>query len=61
MYLLKVNAERRNTMYNPLLKTFVYVVEMGSFSKAAQKNVYYTSQCDETNKCIRGTSSCKIS
>ena len=37
MYLLKVNAERRNTMYNPLLKTFVYVVEMGSFSKAAQK------------------------
>ena len=37
MYLLKVNTERRNTMYNPLLKTFVYVVEMGSFSKAAQK------------------------
>lgn len=35
MYLLKVKAERRNTMYNPLLKTFVYVVEMGSFSKAA--------------------------
>ena len=24
-------------MYNPLLKTFVYVVELGSFSKAAQK------------------------
>lgn len=24
-------------MYNSLLKTFVYVVEMGSFSKAAQK------------------------
>ena len=37
MYLLKVNAERRDTVYNPLLKTFVYVVEMGSFSKAAQK------------------------
>ena len=37
MYLLKVNAERRDTVYNPLLKTFVYVVELGSFSKAAQK------------------------
>ena len=24
-------------MYNPLLKTFVYVVELGSFSKETQK------------------------
>ena len=29
-------------MYNPLLKTFVYVVELGSFSKAAQK-MYITT------------------
>lgn len=60
MYLLKVKTERRNTMYNPLLKTFVYVVEMGSFSKAAQK-MYITPASVMKQINFRRTSPHKIS
>lgn len=47
-------------MYNSLLKTFVYVVEMGSFSKAAQK-MYITPASVMKQINFRRTSPHKIS